>query len=134
MPTEYDYGAANGFPGQVTAIRVTIKDGTDGVSDLFPTQGRAIMALIMPATWVAAAVVFRGAMSNTPSAILPIYDAGGNPEGTVAVAVQGTYITFPGDALFVPFLQLMSATAGTFTPVNQTADREIIVLMKQYLT
>ncbi len=54
MPTEYDYGAANGFPGQVTAIRVTIKNGGAGVSNLFPTQGKAIMALIMPATWVAA--------------------------------------------------------------------------------
>ncbi len=92
------------------------------------------MALIMPATWVAAAVVFQGAMSNNPASVLPIYDSGGNPEGTSVVAVQGTFIVFPGDALFVPFLRLMSATAGTFTPVDQTADREIIVLMKPYLS
>ncbi len=134
MPTEYDYGAANGFPGQVTAVRVTIKNGSDGVSDPFPTQGRAIMGLVMPATWVAAAVVFKGGMSSNPAAMLPMYDSGANPEGTPSTAVQGTIITFPGDALFVPFLQLVSATAGTFMPVDQTADREIIVIFKQYLT
>ena len=134
MPDYPVLNATQGFPGQLTAVKVTIKSGAAGVSELFPTQGRAVMAIVMPATWVAAAVVFRGALSNNLASILPIYDAGGNPEGTSANAVQATVILFPGDAIFYPFLQLMSATAGSFTPVDQTADRDIILILKDYLS
>lgn len=133
MPTEYPLGgAASGFPGQLTATRVTILNGAAGVSEIFPTQGRAIMALVIPATWVAAGISIKGGLIQ--NSVKETYNQAGIAEGTVAVVVQDTIVLFPSDAEFLPFLQLMSATAGSFTPVDQTADREIIVVWKQYLT
>ena len=37
------------------------------------------------------------------------------------------------DALFAPYVQLVSVTATTVTPVVQGADREILLLVRNYL-
>lgn len=127
--------AAQGFPGQLTSLRIALPAGATGASELFPTQGRAVMGVIIPAAWTAAALAFYGAFSNNPASAIPIYNSGGIPEGTAAAVNAGSYVAFPSpDSLFFPFLQLVSVTAGSITPVDQIADRELILILKSFLT
>ena len=60
-------------------------------------------------------------------------------DGSTSVYLQtlvagGDWIVFPlADALFAPYVQLVSVTATTVTPVVQAADREILLLVRNYL-
>lgn len=122
-----------GFPNNLRAICVTIPNGA-AVSQMFPTQGDAIVGLLMPAAWTAAALQFYGCLSGNPIDLLPYKDA------TTAVYMQtlvaaSDLIAFPNpDALFCPFLQLKSVTAGGVVAVNQGADRQVIVLLRHFLS
>lgn len=120
-----------GNPQNLIAQSVTIVSGAS-VSEMISAQGLALVGVVMPAAWTAAAIGFKACLTGNIADLQTVYDAGGNPEGAVAAAVQGTTIAFPSsDALFFPFLQIVSVTAGTATGVNQDADRTLILLFRR---
>lgn len=120
-----------GYPDNLNAISVTIPNGT-AVSEMFATQGRALVGILLPAAWTAAAIGFKTCLSGNVSDLVPVYSSGGTPMTSLANA--STFIAFPtSDAIFSAFLQLASVTADTTTGVNQGADRTIVLLFRSFL-
>lgn len=121
-----------GHPNNLRAVSVTILSGA-AVSEMFATQGDAIVGILMPSAWTAAALQFYACLSGYTGDLKPLKDA------TTAVYMQTLVaadddICFPNpDAIFRPFVQLKSVTAGGVNAVNQGADRQIIVLLRHFL-
>lgn len=121
----------SGFPANLYLEQVTIPAGT-AVSEPIATQGMALVGIIMPGTWTAAALGFKACVSGNPSNLLPVYDSGGNP--ITCLASTSRYIAFPmTDAMFGPYLQIASVTTATVTAVNQVAEAVILLLFRRYL-
>lgn len=121
-----------GFPDNLSAMSVTIPNGAS-VSEMIATQGRALVGIVMPAAWTAAAIGYKVCLSGNAADLLPVYDSGGNAMTTSAAA--STHIAFPtSDAIFAPFLQIASVTAATATGVNQGADRTLLLLFRSFLS
>lgn len=122
-----------GFPGNLFAWAATIPSGA-AVSEMFPTQGYAVVGILMPSAWTAAALQFYSCLTGNQADLLPLKD------GTTAVYMQTLVaasddIAFPNpNAIFRPFLQLKSVTAGGVVAVNQGADRTIIVILRKFLS
>jgi hypothetical protein len=120
-----------GFPANLYLEQVTIPAGT-AVSEMVATQGMALVGIIMPGTWTAAAIGFKACASGNPSNLLYVYDSGGNPITTVVSTSR--HVAFPmTDALFAPYLQIASVTAGSVTAVNQVAAAVLLLLFRRYL-
>lgn len=111
------------------SVDVTIASGAS-VSEPFNLQGKALVGIVMPAAWTAAGIAFAGSVSGRIADMQQIYDNGGNPEYCTAAASKP--IAFPNsDALFFPFLQLISvSTADKVTPVAQGADRTLTLFFR----
>lgn len=125
-----DY-SMKGNPQNLIAQSVTIASG-DSVSEMISAQGLALVGVVMPATWTAAAIGFKACLTGNIADLQTVYDSGGNVEGTPANAVQATTIAFPSsDALFFPFLQITSVVAGSATPTTQGAARVLILLFRR---
>ncbi len=123
-----------GYPGNgLHAFAATIPSGT-AVSEMFSTQGHAIVGIALPAAWTAAALQFYGCLTGNQADLLPYKDATTGVYMQTLVAAADM-IAFPNpDALFCPFLQLKSVTAGGVNAVNQGADRQVIVLLRPLIT
>lgn len=120
-----------GYPMNLDAQIVTIAAGASA-SEMIVTQGRALVAIQMPAAWTAASLGFKVCLTGNPADLLPVYNNGGTVVTTPAAA--NTYIAFPlPDAVFGPYLQITSVTAGTTTGVNQVAAATLILLFKNFL-
>ena len=123
----------NGWPNNLRILKCTIGTAADGASEIVPLQGKAIVGLIMPASWTAAAIQYYGSINGNARELKALKD------GSTSVYLQtlvaaGDWIVFPlADALFAPYVQLVSVTATTVTPVVQGADREILLLVRNYL-
>ncbi len=135
--SDYIGMSAQGWPINLTAQKVTIAINASA-SDVIPTQGKAIVGLVMPSSWTAASIQFYAAFSQVaPGAdstlLHPVKDlTTANYMQTIGAADD--WIAFPlADALFAPFVQLRSVTAGGVTPVTQNAAREIILLLRNFL-
>ncbi len=128
-----DYQLA-GYPGNgLRAVSVTIPNGA-AVTEMFASQGAAVVGVVMPAAWTAAALQFYGCLSGNQADLLPYKDATTGVYMQTLVAAADM-VAFPNaDALFCPFLQLKSVTAGGVNAVNQGADRQVIVLLRPLLT
>lgn len=121
-----------GFPGNLFAQQVTIKSGT-AVSEMIATQGKALVAIEMPAAWDAANIGLQASLSGNASKLKNVYDNAGNPEQAVVAASE--FIVFPTtDACFGPFIALTSMAAGTVTPTNQSADRVLTLLFRSFVS
>ncbi len=129
-----DYpGMSNaGWPANLNAQEVTIPIN-GSASEIIPTYGRALVGLIMPAAWTAAAIQYYGTISGNARELKVLKD------GTTANYLQtlvaaDDWIVFPlPDAFFGTFLQLVSVIAASVTPVTQNAERKIILLFKNFL-
>ncbi len=128
-----DYQLA-GYPGNgLRAVSVTIPNGA-AVSEMFATQGAAVVGILMPAAWTAAALQFYSCLSGNQADLKPLKDASTSVYMQTLVAADDD-ICFPNaDAIFRPFIQLKSVTATGVNAVNQGADRQIIVLLRPLLT
>lgn len=112
-------------------MSVTIPAGAS-VSEMISTQGEALVGVIMPAAWTAAALGYAACLSGNVADLLSVYGSGGTAMTTVAAAA--THIAFPtSDSIFVPFLQIRSVTADTATGVAQAAAATIILLFRKFL-
>lgn len=121
--------AAQGWPSNLSAQKVTIPIN-GSASEIISTQGKALVGLIMPAAWTAAAIQYYASVIGNARELKAIKD------GTTSVYLQtlvaaDDWVVFPmADAYMGTFLQLVSVTAGSATPVTQAAEREIILLFR----
>lgn len=102
----------------VSVVSVTIPNGAGGISASVDLRGLAVVRIVMPATWVAAALTFQGSDDN--AAFANLYTAAG-VEYSLTVA-QGNRVMVPlSDLLGNSYVKFRSGTAAL--AVNQTADR-----------
>lgn len=111
------------------ALSAFIANGAS-LSGVVPILGRAIVGILLPATWTAAAITF----SASPDDITygDLYDDGGT-EVTIASAsvVAGRFITnatILEKLASARYVKIRSGTTGT--PVNQGAARTLILSLK----
>ena len=104
------------------AIFVTIPSGATGLSGAIDLQDARAARLMMPATWVAAALTFQTSMDGVNYSNL--YDVNGEYTISTAVVAASREIILPlQDFIGIRFLKIRSGTSGT--PVDQTANRSI---------
>lgn len=110
---------------------VVIASGASS-SEPFSLQGKALIAIIMPAAWTAASLGFAGCMSGRIADMQQIFDKSGAAESAVAAANKP--IALPNsDPLFFPFMQVLSVqVADKVTLVNQAADRTLTLIYRNY--
>lgn len=121
-----------GFPSNFFGMEVTIPSGSS-LSEVFCPQGMAVVGVFMPAAWTAAAIGWKCGNGQRAEDQVFVHSAAGVPSTTSALTA-GTYVAFPTmDALFGPFMQVASVTAGSSTGVNQGADRVLLLVLRNYL-
>ncbi|MBI5942873.1 MAG: hypothetical protein HY864_00775 [Chloroflexi bacterium] len=103
---------------------VTIANGASLSAELLDIDGASIVGLIMPAAWTAANLTLQ--MSHDDSTYNNVYDEMGT-EKTIVASASRYILLNPADFLGANSLKLRSGTSGT--PVNQGADRSIIVVL-----
>jgi hypothetical protein len=112
--------------------KVTIPSGASK-SELLNTQGRGLVGIFMPAAWTAADIGYEANWDGNPNDMFVVYSAGAQVQ-TVAVGAS-QYIAFPMSSVsFVPFIKITSVAAGTATPANQGAAREILLVFRNFLS
>lgn len=116
-----------GYPENLYAQQVTIAAGASE-SEAVPTQGHALVAVVMPAVWTAANIAPKAGVSPTA-----LQFVGGDTVQQVAKALAARIVPFPTDAVFGPFLSIASVD-DTGAAVNQVADRVLILLFRRYLS
>jgi hypothetical protein len=115
-------------PGQVNNIVVTIPNGAAGLSTEYDLGGAELMAILMPATWVAANITFQ-ASNQFGGTYYDLYDDAGSE--VVVTAAQQRCISCDSVAMKLAPLRWIKIRSGTTAvPVNQTADRYITLLTK----
>lgn len=108
------------------ACQDTIPSGT-ALGAGIQSNSLEIVGLSMSAGWDAASITLQGSLDGTTWQNL--YDDSGS-EVTLSVAA-GRYVAIPPALLAgVPWLRVRSGTSGT--PVNQTADRSLTWLVRNY--
>lgn len=121
-----------GFPSNFFGMEVTIPSGSS-LSEVFCPQGMAVVGVFMSAGWDAAAIGWKVGNGQRAADQSFVHNAAGIASTTGALTAA-TYVAFPApDALFGPFMQVASVTANTSTGVNQTADRVLLLVMRNYL-
>ncbi len=107
------------------ALTVTIPSGT-AITGEIDLKGRIPCGIIMPAAWTAAALTFQAA-AGSGGTYVDMYDGGAEKSETVGAS---QYIVLdPTKFLGVPFLKVRSGTTGT--PVNQGADRSLVLMVSE---
>ena len=108
-------------------LNVTITSGA-AVSDTANVRGRDVVGIVMPSGWDAAALTFRVSVDGANFA--DAYTTGGTEISYTVGAVRfipvqgGTFSGMQG-------LALRSGTVGT--PVNQTADRTLGIVVRSHI-
>lgn len=109
-------------------IPVTITSGT-AVSSTANIQGRDIVGISMSAGWDAAALTFQA--SPDGQTFQDVFTPPGGSEQSYTVAANRYYPISWGSFSGMQALKLRSGT--TATPVNQTANRVIGVVVRSHL-
>lgn len=124
--------ALAGSPDNLRAQQVTIASGASA-SEMIPTQGMALIGVLMPSAWTAANIGYKACLSGRPNDLVTAYDGGGIVLQTPAAASR--FLAFPlTDAIFAPFLQIVSVDpADGTTPVNQGAERSVVLLFRRFM-
>lgn len=114
--------------GLSNTITITIASGTalSGEIDLGSYQ---LAAIYMPSSWDAANISFQ-ATTTSGGTYQDLYNDGGNE--VVIVAAAGRTISVNAAAMSVAPLRFIKVRSGTTgTPVNQTSNRTIVLILKQ---
>lgn len=103
-------------------------------SEMIDTQGFGLAGIIMPSAWTAANLGFAVCLTGNANDLQQVYSSAGTAESSKATASQP--IAFPSpDALFFPFLQILSvSTSDSTTPVTQGAARTLLLVFRKYLS
>ena len=120
----------SGFPENLTAQQVTIASGAS-TSEVIATQGRALVGVIMPATWTAAKLAFLAGIAS--GGVVAVYDNAGNRLAATVAAAE--FIAFPADqSIFAPYLQFASVDSTTLAALNQNQATILILLFRRFLS
>lgn len=115
-------------PGQVNVVTVTVPNGAAGLSAEVDIGGSELMAIKMPATWVAASITFQGC-EVSGGTFYDLYDDAGSE--VTATAAQQRTIALDSIAMKIAPLRFIKVRSGTTAaPVNQTADRTLYLISK----
>lgn len=119
-------GTDNPLPvgGSFNTKSVQILAGAS-LSNEVDLNGHQVVAIYMPGTWTTANLTF-SASNVTGGTFNNVYDSAGN-ELTVTAAASRTLVDIP-ELEPIRFLRIRSGTSGT--PVNQLADRTLILILK----
>lgn len=108
----------------------TIASGATGLSAAVhlggPDRGTALVAIQMPATWVAANLTFQAGETQSGT-FYNVYAADGT-EVVVTASTSRWIILDPADFASVVWIKVRSGTAAT--PVDQTATRTINLITR----
>jgi hypothetical protein len=119
------------FTGNCEVIEATVANGATGLSGAIDIGGHSMLALYMPGTWQAAAITFLAA-PTIDGTYQSVYDDDGNEVAIAADDVVAsrciTLNTVAAKLAPYRFIKLRSGIAAT--PVNQTADRAIKIIVK----
>lgn len=116
----------NPVPNRNNTDTVTILSGA-ALSDALPLYGRQITGLLMPAAWTTADVTL--SVSLDGSTYVDLYDSSGE---VVLTAAASVFIGLNVAPMFAPaYVKVRSGTSAT--PVNQAADRDIIVVTGDFI-
>lgn len=109
--------------GSPVTQKATIANGTSlsGVIDLGASK---LVAIQMPAAWTAAALTFQASIDGTN--YFDVYDNA--TERSYTTAASRMLVLQMADWVGVKYLKIRSGTTGT--PVNQAADRELVLLVQ----
>lgn len=114
--------------GEHLSIPVAIAAGATGLSGVVNISGMSLLAIKMPASWVAANITFM-ACESKDGTFYDLYDDAGS-EVTVTAAQQRT-ISCDSVALKLAPLQFIKVRSGTTaTPVNQTGAPTLYLIAK----
>jgi len=121
----------------MTFQTATIASGA-AISEMIPTQGRALVGIFTPAAWTAAAIGYKVGWSGNDAEMYNAYDSSGNLEQTKVstdAAAASVFIAIPtSDAIFAPYIKLTSVTAASTTGVNQDAARTLVLVFRTFLS
>jgi hypothetical protein len=106
------------------AQTATILSGASQSNTISIKDGTRIAGLLMPAGWDAAAITLLGSVDNTN--FFPVHDAGGTEISYTVAANRIVDLSTTARRDCLRFFKLRSGNTGA--PVNQTADRAILVL------
>ena len=104
---------------------VTIAISTS-LSPAFAAGDGALVGIIMPAAWTAAALTFQGSQDGVN--FFNIYDAG--TERQIATDASRALSLTHTDWLAFPFLKIRSGTSGA--AVNQLATRNLTIIRRAF--
>jgi hypothetical protein len=107
-----------------TLVTATIANGTS-LSQGIDLEGKTLLGIHMPAGWDATSLTFQ--VSEDGVTYDNLYDNLGN-EKTIIVANNRYIYASPSDWVGIRFIKVRSGTSAT--PVNQTANRNIILITK----
>lgn len=110
------------YPELRTTEAVTIASGAS-LSAAIELKGTVPVAIVMPATWTAAALTFQGSADGVTYG--NVYSTGGS-EMTAQAAATRFILLEPADFVAIRWLKVRSGTSGT--PVNQAAERTLTVV------
>jgi hypothetical protein len=126
MPSDYRIA---GYPDNLRAISLTILSGT-AVTEMFATQGWAVLGVIIPAAWTAAVIGQKICLTGNAADLVPVINGSYEQTATITAA---SFVPIPwSDTAFAPFMALTSIDT-TGAAVNQGADRSLIVILRKYL-
>ncbi len=120
------YGFSQNLTFQIATIAASAS-----ASDVIASQGKALVGLIMPAAWTAAAIQYYASVDSSSFKVVKDTTTANLMQTLVAA---DDWIVFPlADAIFAPYIKLVSVTATTVTPVTQNAERTIILVLRNFL-
>ncbi len=127
------YGFSQNLSLQKCTISAASSGINQGLSEPINSAGKALVGLIMPAAWTAAAIQYYASITPNQDDFKVCKDTTtGNFLQTLVVADD--WVVFPlSDAIFAPYIKLKSVTAGGVNAVTQGAAREIYLLFRNFL-
>lgn len=116
------------FGQTLSSFSAIIYSGT-AVTGSIDTKDQPILAIRIPASWTTANLTFQGSQDGTN--FFDVYNLYGD-EFTVTVGGTARYVVMsPFDFQWARYIKIRSGTTGT--PVNQGADRSLLIITRRVL-
>lgn len=111
----------------LSRLTATISNGQAITASIY-LRDQPLVAIQMPASWTAANLTFQGSNDNTN--FFDVYNLDGD-EYTVTAAASRYIVLSPFEFQWARYIKIRSGTTGT--PVNQSADRTIVLVTRRVL-
>lgn len=111
----------------LSRLTATISNGQAITASIY-LRDQPLVAIQMPASWTAANLTFQG--SNDGTTFFDVYNLDGD-EYTVTAAASRYIVLSPFEFQWARYIKIRSGTTGT--PVNQSADRTIVLVTRRVL-